>query len=319
MRAVVSILAALLGFGAVTGTAWALYSGTTSSTGNALVASSDWVAPTVSGSVIAKSQGGVAGYIGQGGSYYAYANATDAGAPASGLVSIAANLGSLTAGQSAAPLSPGSFSAGGASYGYRSAALTANATLAAGTYSYALSTKDVAGNSRTQSGYTVVVDNTAPTASDIQTTNKSGNTAGRPEIGDTVIFTFSEPIDPNSIVAGWTGAATNVVARIANGNPDTLTVWSATNTVQLPLGSVALGRSEYVSSSATFGATGTPSSMVQSGNTITVTLGTASAGPTTALIAGTMTWTPSSSAYDWAGNPESTAARTESGASDREF
>lgn len=47
------------------------------------------------------------------------------------------DLSAVTTGQSAAALSPGSFSIGGAGYGFRTASLTANATLAAGTYSYA--------------------------------------------------------------------------------------------------------------------------------------------------------------------------------------
>lgn len=312
-------LTVLLVFASTAGSIWALYSGATTNSGNELIAAPDWVAPTISASVIAKSQGGVAGYIHQGGSYNVYANAADGGAPASGIAAIAANTGAITNGQTAAALSAGSFIAGGVSYGYRSAALTANASLAAGTYGYSLSSTDRGGNNRAQSGYTVVVDNTAPSASDIQTANEAGNTAGKPELGDTVTFTFSEPIDPSSILTGWIGAATNVVVRINNGNPDTLTFWNAANTIQLPLGSVALGRTDYVSRAATFGVTGTASTMVQSTAAITVTLGTASSGPTIAASTGTMTWTPSAGAFDWAGNAESTTARNESGAADKEF
>jgi hypothetical protein len=312
-------LAVLLAFASTAGSIWALYSGTTTSSGNELLAAPDWVAPTVSASVIAKSQGGVAGYIHQGGSYNVYANATDGGAPASGINAIGANVGTITNGQTAAALGSGSFTAGGVSYGFRSAVLTANAALAAGTYTYSLNSTDRAGNNRAQSGYSVIVDNTAPSASDIQAANKAGNTAGKPELGDTITFTFSEPIDPSSILAGWSGAATNIGVRINNGNPDALTVWNAANTTQLPLGSVALGRTDYVSGAATFGATGTASTMVQSAAAITLTLGTASSGPTTAASTGTMTWTPSASAFDWAGNAESTTARNESGTADKEF
>jgi hypothetical protein len=88
---------------------------------------------------------------------------------------------------------------------------------------------------------------------------------------------------------------------------------------QLPLGSVNLGRNDYVSASATFGASGAASTMVQSGNSITITFGTASAGPSTTASTGTMSWTPSASAYDRAGNAETTTARSESGSADREF
>ncbi|MGD9736554.1 MAG: hypothetical protein AB7V58_13270 [Solirubrobacterales bacterium] len=313
------IFAVLLALAAACGAVWAAYSGNSTSAGNELVAATDWVAPTASASVIGKSQGGVPGYIHQGGSYNVYANVGDSGAPPSGVSTVNANANALTSGQTAAALSSGSFPIGGTTYGYRSANLTATAVLAAGTYEYSLTSKDAAGNSRTQSGYTVVVDNTVPTASDVQTTNKSGNTVGRPEIGDSITRTFSEPIDPNSILANWSGEATSVVVRINNATNDTLLVYNAANTTQLPLGSVNLGRGEYVSSSATFGATGTASTMVQSGNAITVTLGTASSGPSTAFFAGTMKWVPSASAYDWAGNAETTTTRSETGSADRDF
>jgi hypothetical protein len=317
--AIVAALSALLGLAVFSGAVWAAYSGDGISAGNQLVAAADWVAPSVSTSLIGKTQGGVPGYIHQGGTYDVYANAADSGNPASGVSSVGANLTTITTAQSAAALPAGSFAIGGVSYGFRSADLTANATLAAGTYSYSLSSKDAIGNSRTQSGYTVIVDNTAPSASDIQTTNKSGNTVGKPELGDSAIYTFSEPIDPNSILAGWTGTAISVVARITNVATDPFTVFNAANTIQLPLGSINLGHNDYVSSSATFGATGTASTMVQSGNTITVTLGTASGGTTTAASTGSMIWTPSASAYDRAGNAESTTTRTETGSLDKEF
>lgn len=318
-RLALALFAALLGLAATAGVVWALYTSSARSDGNELVAAADWVAPSASASVIGKSQGGVPGYIRQGGTYLVYASVSDSGGPASGIASVAANASAVTTAQSAAALSSGSFAIGGVAYGHRSGTLTANATLAAGTYSYSLTSKDLAGNSRTQSGYTVIVDNTAPTAADIQTANKTAGTAGRPEIGDTITYTFSEPIDPHSILANWSGTATNVVVRLTNATGDPLTVYDAANATQLPLGSVNLGRNDYVSSSLTFGASGTASTMALSGNAITITLGTGSAAATTAASTGTMSWTPSASAYDRAGNAETTTARTETGSADREF
>jgi hypothetical protein len=318
-RLAVALLAVLLGLAATAGVVWALYTDDAASNGNELVAAADWVAPTASASVIGKSQGGAPGYVKQGGTYMVYANVGDSGAPASGISTVSANASTITAAQSAAALGSGSFTIGGVSYGHRSGTLTANGTLAAGTYSYSLTSKDLAGNSRTQGGYTVIVDNTAPTAADIQAANKSGGTAGRAEIGDSVTYTFSEPIDPHSILANWNGQATSVVVRLTNATGDPLTVFNATNTTQLPLGSINLGRNDYVTSSVTFGAGGTASTMVQSGNSITITLGTASAATTTAASNGTMSWTPSASAYDRAGNAETTTARSETGSADREF
>ena len=92
-----------------------------------------------------------------------------------------------------------------------------------------------------------------------------------------VTLTFSEIIDPQSVLAGWTGAAQNVVVRITNNaGGDLLTVRNAANTAQLPLGSVNLIGTAYVTANRDFGATGTASTMVQSGTTITITLGTPS-------------------------------------------
>jgi hypothetical protein len=318
-RLALSLFAALLGLATTAGVVWALYTDNAASDGNELVAAADWAAPSASASVIGKSQGGVPGYIRQGGTYMVYANVSDSGAPASGIAGVTANASTVTTSQSAAALSAGSFAIGGVAYSHRSGTLTANATLAAGTYSYSLTSKDLVGNSRTQGDYTVIVDNTAPTAAGIQTANRAGGTAGKPELGDSITYTFSEPIDPHSILANWNGQATSVVVRLTNATGDPLTVYNAANATQLPLGSVNLGRNDYVSSSVTFGASGTASTMVQSGNAITITLGTASAATTTAASTGTMSWTPSASAYDRAGNAETTTARAETGSADREF
>lgn len=311
----------LLGLLVLAGSAWAAFTAKGSSAGNSVTSAPDWDPPTASSSVIGKTQGGIPGFIHQGGTYNVYSNVTDSGKPASGVASVTANLATITTGQSAAPLALGSFPIGSETDNYRTANLTANATLTAGTYAYSLTSTDKAGYPRTQSGYTVTVDNTVPSASDIQTTNKSGNTAGRPEIGDAVIFTFSEQIDPNSILAGWSGASTNVVARINNNTPtnDQLAIYNATNATQLPLGTVNLGRTDYVTANTTFGATGTASTMTQSGAVITIVLGTASSVSTTAASTGAMIWTPSTTATDRAGNAESATAKTETGTADKDF
>jgi hypothetical protein len=300
---------------------WGSFTGSTPSAGNSITAASDFRAPAASASAIGKTAGGATGSVKKGGTYYVYANVADSGSPASGTATVTANVSSLTTGSTAAALSSGNFSAGGVSYNYRSAALTAGSTLAAGSYSYLLTLTDAAANSATQSGFSVTVDNTVPTATDVQTANGS-TTVGLPQQGDTVTFTFSEPIEPVSILAGWSGAATGVVVRLTNGSGsgnDTLAVYNAANSAQLPLGSVNLGRADYTSANLTFGASGTASSMAMSGSTVTVTLGTQSAAATTAAATGTMTWTPSATATDLAGNAVSTTAATESGAADREF
>jgi hypothetical protein len=296
----------------------ARFTSQTSSSGNSIGAAPDWVAPTVSATVISKSPGYSAGFVKQGGTYFVYANATDAGSPASGISSVTANLSAITTGATAVALVAGSYSAEDVAYGYRSASRVAANPLTAGSKSFSLASTDVAGNSRTQTGFSVTVDNTAPTASDVQAAN-GGSIVGRPEQNDTITYTFAEPIDPESILAGWTGAATNVVVRVNNTSPDTVLIFNAANTTQLPLGSVSLARNDYVGANRTFGATGTASSMVRSGSAITITLGTQSGAGTTAAATGTMAWTPSTATYDRAGNAGSATAATESGAADKEF
>jgi hypothetical protein len=314
--AVLLALAALLA--STGGSTFAAFRSTTSSSANSFAAAADYRAPSVSTTVIAKTSGYDAGYVKQGGTYYVYANVSDTGNPASGISTVTADVSAVTTGSTAVTITSGAYSAQGTSYNYRSASLTASNPLAAGSKSYSITSTDAAGNSRTQTAFPVTVDNTAPTASDVQTANGAA-TAARPELGDTITYTFSEPIDPQSIVAGWTGASTSVVVRINNGTPDTLLVFNSANTAQLPLGSVNLVGTNYVGANRTFGASGTASTMVRSGSTITVTLGTASGATLTETTNGAMIWTPSASAYDRAGNAGSTTNATESGASDKEF
>ncbi|MBI3649321.1 MAG: hypothetical protein HY240_11335 [Actinobacteria bacterium] len=301
------------------GGASAAFWSTTVDLGNTLSAAADLTSPTVSRSVIMRTTGSVPGAIKQGGLYYVFAQVTDSGNPASGVASVTADLTAVTTGAGSVALSAGSFTAGSLSYNYRSAAQTANNPLAAGAKTYSITAADAAtpANSTTSGGWTVTVDNTAPTGVDIQTAD-AGATVGKAETGDTITWTFSEQIDPVSILAGWTGAATTVTVRITNSGcapNDSLTVLDSAGTTTLPLGTPCLGGVNYVTATRTF----TSSTMVQTGSSITVTLGTPSGAVGTQATSTTMTWTPSSSALDPAGNACSTAAVTESGASDVEF
>lgn len=252
----------------------------TFSTASCLV---DAVAPEVVRTVGSKTALYIPGYIRQGGTYYIFANVSDegGGCTPSGVATVRTNVSTITTGQTAAKVAAGSFSVGGVAYGYRTASITANAILVAGTYAYSITSTDVATNSRTQTGYSVIVDNTRPAGADIQTAN-GGATVGKPEIGDSVTYTFSEPIDPQSVLAGWTGASTNVVVHITqNTGGDQLTIRNAADSAALPFGTANLNGTGYVTTTRDFGATGTASTMTQSGNSITITFGTASGTTTT--------------------------------------
>jgi hypothetical protein len=298
----------------------ATFSAGSANPGDALSAHADWTAPTAA-SAISKTAGGLDGAIKQGGSYYVYASAADGGNPASGVATVSGNVSSLSSAGGSVALVAGSYTADGASYNYRSAALTAKSTLSAGAYSYSLALADAAGNSATQSGFAVTVDNTVPSASDVQAVNVGGGTAGKPELGDQLVLTFSEPTDPNSVLAGWSGAAMSVVVRITEGgaSSDALTVRNTTNSAQLPLGSVNLARTDVVTATRDFGASGTTAQMAMSGNAIAITLGTPRGTTGTAAAAAAMIWTPSATATDAAGNAASTTARTETGTADLDF
>jgi hypothetical protein len=188
-------------------------------------------------------------------------------------------------------------------------------TLTDGGYDLKAIATDVAGNATTSTLISNrIIDNTAPTGLDVQGANVAGGTAAKPETGDTLTYTFSEPMLPASILSGWTGTATPVVIRIANGNPDVITVYNAANTTQLALGSVTSGK-KYVTANTTFTAT----SMVLTGATITLTLGTPSGSTSTATAQTTLAWTTSTAATDRAGNPLGAATVLETGAADLDF
>ena len=188
-------------------------------------------------------------------------------------------------------------------------------TLTDGGYDLKAIATDLAGNLSTSTLVSNrIIDNTAPTGLDVQGANVAGGTAGKPETGDTLTYTFSEPMLTASILSGWAGTPTPVVIRITNGNPDVITVYNSTNTTQLALGSVTSGK-KYVTANTTF----TASNMVLTGSTITLTLGTPSGSTATANGSTTLQWTTSTAATDRAGNALTAATVLETGSADLDF
>jgi hypothetical protein len=293
--------------------------GSLGSTASAAFTVVDTTPPVVGAAVINKTLGDQPGFVKQGGTYFIYANANDAaGSTGTHVVSsITANVTNITTGSTAVALTTagGPFTVGGVSYSYRSASMTASNPILAGLKSFVVTATDASGNTGGFTG-SVTMDNTVPTATNIQTTNKVAGILGRAEIGDTITFTFSEAIDPNSILALWTGASTPVTLHLNQAaGSDTVTIFNSANSAQLPLGSVALGGTGFVTANRTF----TGSTMVMSGSTITITLGTASGATTTQGANSTMVWTPAIAATDLAGNACTVATATESGAADIDF
>lgn len=314
-RAALTAIACVLMLAAGAGTVWAAFTEKAQNGGNELRAAPDWAPPRIGASIIQKTQGGATGYVRPGGTYRVYAAVEDVGNPPSAVASVTTPyiFGPVTLNSETTTLD-------GTSFNYRTPTLYAF-TSTNGTYTYPVTATDFAGNTVTQGGFTYVVDGTAPTATAVAAANKAGGIAGRPEIGDTVTFTYSEPIDPESILAGWNGSATSVGVRIENNvsSRDVLSVLNPAGTATLPLGSVNLGRNDFVTANTNFGTSGTRSTMTLNGNSITVVLGTASGSPTTASGNGSLIWTPSATATDRAGNAVSTTTLTESGNADRDF
>jgi len=180
---------------------------------------------------------------------------------------------------------------------------TTATTLAVGTYTAQATQTDTSGNTGTSAANTFTVDTTKPAAANIVATNKAGGTAGKIENGDTITFTYSEPITAASVWSGWNGASTAVNVTFTNsGTADTVTVLTA-STGTVKLGTVATN-GNYVSATTTFAST-----MVRSadGASIVVTLGTPATVQGTAVAARNMAWTPVVGITDLAGNT-STAA-----------
>ena len=272
----------------------------------------------VNSSALVKSTGCRGGYIKRNGSYYVYADV--GGTPSS----VTANVSSITAGQTAVPLTAGNYTVNGEIYNYRSAALTSGSTLAAGSASYTITP---AGGVATAGS--AVIDIAAPTPVDVQTVNATGGTVGLPQPADSVVFTYSEPIEPCSLVAGWDGLdPVDIVTYMADagGSNDTLYFYNPATGTQVPLGSVNLGTSkgDYTgSSNAIFGIGATPGTIAVNSYQVTVTLGSLYSGSVkTGATADVMRWTGGATPApptDYAGNNGTTTAVNESGISDKEF
>jgi hypothetical protein len=194
---------------------------------------------------------------------------------------------------------------------------TTAATLTSGTYTATASQSDASGNTGTSAPHTFTVDTIAPTATDVAAANR-GATAGKAEAGDVITFTFSEPIDPATVLAGWDGTSTAVQMRITAGvlAPDPFTVLDSGGAAGVHLGTVQTN-GDYVTTTATFDAT-----MIRSADhaSVVVTLGARQSGIIALPAAGAqnMTWTVDNAVEDLAGNPVTTVSVTES-ASDVDF
>jgi hypothetical protein len=195
------------------------------------------------------------------------------------------------------------------------------AALADGTYAMTATQSDSAGNAGTSAPRTFTVDTVRPTASSIATANASGGTAGRLGAGDSVTYTFSEPIAPTSVLSTFTGSSAGVTVRFFHllyADRFTVLDGSGAATVRLDAGTATNGgvysAANLVTDTVIFPGTLTRSA---DGRSFTVTFGTPDrpsrivAGP---AAGANMVWTPKTGAADPAGNAlTSTTAITQTG------
>jgi len=292
----------------LSGGALAAFAATATDGPNRFIAAADWEAPHVTRTVVAKTVGYLAGSIRQGGQFYVYAQIDEAGNPPAGVGTVTANVSAFSTGGTAVAMVAGAFSAEGVPYNYRSAARTAMNPMPNGTRAYAIAMADLATNSQTQTGFAVIIDNTAPAPVNMTSANRVGGTVGRAEQGDRITYTWSTPIDPESLLPGWDGGSpTTVTVVIKNMGPnDRLTVEGPAGT--LNFGTVSL-QENYSQGTRDF----TGSTITMSGNTVTIVLGIASGSVNTIAVATPTTWQGDSGAYDAAGIACSTVTITGSG------
>ena len=310
--AVIGGLAALAAAGSGVGLSSATFTATSHSTAT-FGAASDWVAPDLS--VISPGDGALlrSGSVTVGG-----AAGNDDGDSAT--ISFSLYSGSAASGTPVLTRSASRFGA------YWYASLT---SLGDGTYTILATQSDDAGNTA-RATRTFTVDTTGPTRVSANAENGSGN-AGRLDAGDTVTFSYSEAIDPDSVLSGWSGnSAAAVKVRFFNNvatNTDGFTVLdsgSAAN-VKLDAGSTSSagvtlgGGANYVTNTVTFTGTMTRSA---DGKSFVIVLGSndnPSRVSNSQAATAKLTWTPKAGPTDLAGNAlANTNAWTES-ASARHF
>lgn len=172
----------------------------------------------------------------------------------------------------------------------------------------------------------VTVDNSPLGAVDVQAV--SSGTAGLPSTGDSLVLTYSALVDPATIKAGWTGAATSLEVDFQDRKLSgaLLAGYDRADFPGTNLGQVAFGQN-YVGNGLT--ATFSGSTMEATTDTVggvqvtvvTITLGTTdqSTNLHATSASAAMTWTPSVLVTTPAGVSCSTAAATETGATDRDL
>jgi hypothetical protein len=190
--------------------------------------------------------------------------------------------------------------------------------VADGTYQTRVVATDSLGHQTTSAIITLIIDNTHPTAASVNAAN--GGTAGRIDSGDTLTFTWSEPMAPASILSGWSGGAQPIRIRVNDaGGADTLDLYDSTGTTKLNVTSAAQALSlnaNWVANTVWLNG-----SMTMTGNGIVVTMGSLVSGTINTGVTTTanLQWTSTAATTDVAGNSTTVSTVNETGTTDRDF
>ena len=180
---------------------------------------------------------------------------------------------------------------------------TLTTALAQGTYTARATQTDAGGNAGAAT-VTFTVDTTAPTPVAISAANAAGGTRGRLDPGDSITYTFSEPIVPASVLSTFGGGTTSAPVQVFfynSGSSDYLAVLDESGQQNVKVDSYVATNASLVTANVLWPATLTQSA---DGTSFTITLGPAPASgvKTTVNGAKNMAWTSKAGPADRAGN-----------------
>lgn len=312
------LLGAGLAVGVSGGTTVAAWTSTVDTPAGTVQAVADWVGPPIRDVRALKSEGGTPGFVRPDGQFRVCSEiAPDSGNPATGFRDLSLDLAGLAANQTRTALATPPAGACAANHNDATALLRVPAAAAAGERTVTATTRDQGGNVAVRS-IPVTVDATVPNAMSFSAANggTTATSAGTVEGEDRLTFTFSEPIEPGSVIAGWSGEPTTITTTFSDGggkptapNPDRLqlTITQGTTTTALPItpGMVGLGRN-YVGATFSFTSTLTRTA---GGDAFTVDLGTAtSPNVVRNTTSAAVSWAPGNALKDRAWHSAATTA-----------
>jgi hypothetical protein len=216
----------------VTATAARAVFTTTSTSAQTLRSTADFLPPIASASKAVGPNNAI-GVVTPGQPFRVYASVADQGNPPSGTKTVTGNLAAI--GTASVTLSPGTYLVGGTTYNYATGSLTASSSLTP-PLSYSLTMTDNLNQSASQT-FTASI---ACAPSGLTADNGASSNARRVDLGDIITYTFTAPIDPSSILAGWTGSGTRAVQVVLESRPngDTINIRTADNSRDLPIGEI---------------------------------------------------------------------------------